>query len=244
MNSNSGFSRGFRQHKIISRKSNSSNFPENSAPTKSVSAHPDLSKISKISNNIFLSGIFPMEENHELIKDFNIKYILSCVDRSSVSEVHDKLLINNPNLVILYLPYNDDIYQNLWKENKNNVDMATYIESMSDYDKLRKQLALYNNKPMIEVGYHFINEAISTNNNILIHCMAGISRSVSLVTYFIMKKYCVPFDNAINFIKKKREIASPNHSFKSQLRQYQIDRDKFSERGAATIISRVLNYKY
>ena len=201
------------------------------------SAHPALSTISQINNRIFLSGIFPMDDNYKLIKDLKIKYILSCVDRSSVSEIHDKLLIDNPDLIILYLPYRDDNYQNLWKTNKNYIDIIKYIKSLEDHDKLRQQLILYNNKPMIEIGYHFINQAISSGNNILIHCMAGISRSVSTLIYFFMKKYYISFDEAMNFIKNKREIASPNYSFKTQLRHYQNKREKLSEEDVESILS-------
>ena len=201
------------------------------------SMHPVLSTISKINEHIFLSGIFPMDDNYKLISDLNIKYILSCVDRSSVSGIHNKLLIDNPNLVILYLPYRDDNYQNLWKANKNYIDIVKYIKSFEDHNEIKQQLMLYDNKPMIEIGYHFINQAISSGNNILIHCMAGISRSVSTLTYFFMKKYHISFDEAMNFIKNKREIASPNYSFKRQLQQYQNQREKFSENDVEIILS-------
>lgn len=79
----------------------------------------------------------------------------------------------------------------------------------------------YYNKPMIEIGYHFIDNAISENQNILIHCMAGISRSVSITTYYFMKKYNTSFHEALLFIKKKRFIANPNISFQNQLLKYQ-----------------------
>ena len=89
----------------------------------------DLSKISQITSNIYLSGIFPLEENYEKIKELNIKYILCCVDRNFISQVHDRILADNPNLTILYLPYNDDLNQNLWKINRyqKNIDFRGKI---------------------------------------------------------------------------------------------------------------------
>ena len=201
--------------------------------------HSDLCTISQITNNIFLSGIFPLDEDHQIIKKLRIKYILACVDRNYISEIHDKIMIDNPDLTILYLPYNDDIQQNLWKTNKNLVNVIKYTKSVQDFNTLIQQMKIYDNKPLIEIGYHFINRAITMNKNILIHCMAGISRSVSLVSYFLMKKYNIPLNNAINIIRTKRMIANPNDSFKLQLRQYQIKKDQFSEIDANNIILRL-----
>lgn len=200
----------------------------------------DLSKISEITENLFLSGIFPLDEKQNIIKKMNIKYILSCVDRNFVSEVHDKIMIDNPDIKILYLPYNDEISQNLWTANKNQINITKYTTSMDDYDKLKNQLIFYNNKPMIEIGYHFINSAIESNSNVLVHCMGGISRSVSMVIYYFMKKYCINFDEASKLVKRKRIIANPNDSFKCQLIEYQNKRDKFTETDAKNSIIRTL----
>jgi hypothetical protein len=194
-----------------------------------MNAHSDLTKISQITDNVFLSGIFPLDDNPGLIKILNIKYILSCVDRNYISEVHDKIMIDNPDLTILYIPYNDEIEQNLWKKNKNQINIIKYAGGMNDFNKLKELLDIYNNKPMIEIGYHFINLAVNSNKNILIHCMAGISRSVSLVTYYLMKKYHLDYDKAFYIIKNKRIVANPNDSFKFQLKKYQNKRENFTE---------------
>lgn len=199
----------------------------------------DLSKISKITNNIYLSGIYPLDENYELIKKLNIKYILSCVDRNYISEVHDKIMLSNPDVTILYIPYNDEIGQNLWMKNNDHINIIKYICSSDDFNELTYQLKKYKNKPMIEIGYHFINNAVGSDSNILIHCMAGISRSVSLTIYYLMKKYKFGYDDAINIIKQNRIIANPNDSFKSQLQKYQSKRDQFTESDAKNIIKTI-----
>lgn len=199
--------------------------------------HNELSKISQITNNIYLSGIFPLDENSAVIKKLDIKYILTCVDRNMVSEVHDKIMIENPDVTILYLPYNDDIGQNLWRINQKSVDIVKYTGSIQEYDEIRRLSNLYQNKPMIEIGYHFINHAVMTNKNILVHCMAGISRSVSLIVYYLMKKYNLSFDQAISIVKNKRKIANPNDGFKLQLVGYQNKKDMFTQQDAQIIIN-------
>lgn len=204
-----------------------------------MSVKNDLSMISKITDNIYLSGIFPMDENSETIKQLNIKYILACVDRNYTADIHNKIMSENPDITILYLPYNDDTKQNLWVHNNNFIKIIKYTSSTDDYNKLRTVVNLYNNKPLIEIGYHFIENAVKSGNNVLVHCMAGISRSVSLVTYYLMKKYHVSYNTAIDYIKTRRSIANPNECFKIQLIQYQSKRDQFKVNDADMIITKL-----
>lgn len=198
----------------------------------------ELKQISKITDNIFLSGIYPLEDNYQIIKKLNIKYILCCVDKKYVDDIHTKVISDNSNITILYLPYNDDIYQNLWKANKNLVKMSSHINSQN---RISQMIELYQNKPMIEIGYHFIDMAVSNGENILIHCMAGISRSVSLVVYYLMKKYHISFNSALTMSQNVRNIANPNESFKVQLIEYDTKRDKLSEGDVDTIIKNIKN---
>lgn len=191
--------------------------------------HPELSKISQVTNNIFLSGVFPMEQDPTVIKKLNIKYILACLDRQYVSDAHNAVLIDNPECTILYLPYDDDVSQNLWCKNKNTINLVKYTRTMEEYNGLYKQFQMYQNKPMIEIGYNFINNAVESGNNILIHCMAGISRSVSTLTYYLMKKYNIPYSQAIKYVKDRRSIVNPNDSFKLQLQGYQSKKENFVE---------------
>jgi protein tyrosine/serine phosphatase len=53
--------------------------------------------------------------------------------------------------------------------------------------------------------------------NVLVHCTAGISRSVSIVAAYLIKEKGMSAVNAINFIRTKRPIADPNPSFMRQL---------------------------
>lgn len=204
--------------------------------------HRDLTKISQITNNIFLSGIYPLEENRNLIKKLDIKYILACVDRTAISSIHDKIMIDNPNITILYIPYNDDVRQNLWTKNNNKINIVKYTASIKDFDLLEKQMNRYQNKYMIEIGYHFMNNAIDINKNVLVHCMAGISRSVSMVSYFLMKKYTINYLDAMKIIRNQRSIANPNFSFKLQLQLYQIKKDNYTESDSDNIIVKHQDY--
>jgi dual specificity phosphatase 12 len=59
--------------------------------------------------------------------------------------------------------------------------------------------------------------------SVLIHCAAGISRSVALLTSYMMNKYQTSFQNCIDYIKSKRGCANPNDGFKIQLKKFEID---------------------
>lgn len=53
----------------------------------------------------------------------------------------------------------------------------------------------------------------------LVHCAAGISRSVSIVIFHLMSKWGVTADEALRQIRKSRAIADPNDSFMDALKQ-------------------------
>jgi dual specificity phosphatase 12 len=69
--------------------------------------------------------------------------------------------------------------------------------------------------------YRYIEYYAQQGHAILIHCAAGISRSTTLVTSYIMRKYQLPFMKAIEFVKKSRPCMDPNPGFIMQLNQYE-----------------------
>ena len=73
----------------------------------------------------------------------------------------------------------------------------------------------------LEDSYNYINKnlyPIEDNKNILIHCFMGASRSASILTYYIMKKYNKSFDEAVNFISNKRNIVNLNTTFADEIK--------------------------
>ena len=67
---------------------------------------------------------------------------------------------------------------------------------------------------------NFIDDAIQNNSKVLIHCMAGRSRSVTILAAYIISTYGFPVEKTLDFIKNKRNIIDPNDSFKNQLITY------------------------
>lgn len=67
----------------------------------------------------------------------------------------------------------------------------------------------------------FIHKARNEGGNVLVHCMAGISRSATLVIAYVMTVTNLSFYDAINAVKNAREVVDPNPGFKKQLETYE-----------------------
>jgi len=65
----------------------------------------------------------------------------------------------------------------------------------------------------LDNAYNFIIDAQEKEQNVLIHCFAGQSRSVSIIIYYLNKRYGLTIDQAIDFIKERRKWINPSTKF-------------------------------
>lgn len=70
---------------------------------------------------------------------------------------------------------------------------------------------------VLEPAFEFIKRAIANGGTVLVACHAGISRSVSVVLYFLMKVRLIHYEAALEVVRAKRSIANPNPGFAQQL---------------------------
>ena len=56
-------------------------------------------------------------------------------------------------------------------------------------------------------GFNFVDEALAKHGRVLVHCHAGISRSTTMLTSYIMKKYGKSPREALHHIKSIRIIS-------------------------------------
>lgn len=66
--------------------------------------------------------------------------------------------------------------------------------------------------------------SLKNNKKVLVHCHAGISRSVSIIMAFFIKFGKVSVKDAYFKVKEKRSIAGPNEGFLKQLEYYSKNR--------------------
>ena len=71
----------------------------------------------------------------------------------------------------------------------------------------------------IRKGVRFIETSLARGEPILVHCVMGCSRSVTVVVGYIMKRYNMTRDEAYDLVKARRVIANPNISFWNELKK-------------------------
>lgn len=67
----------------------------------------------------------------------------------------------------------------------------------------------------------FIDKALGSGGAVLVHCIAGISRSPTVVCAYLMNKYAITSDEAMARIIKGRAVCNPNEGFREQLRVWE-----------------------
>uniref|UniRef100_UPI00398F2C01 dual specificity protein phosphatase 8-like isoform X2 n=1 Tax=Pristiophorus japonicus TaxID=55135 RepID=UPI00398F2C01 len=75
--------------------------------------------------------------------------------------------------------------------------------------------------PWLDESVDFIDKAKVSNCRVLVHCLAGISRSATVAIAYIMKTMGLSSDDAYRFVKDRRPSISPNFNFMGQLLEYE-----------------------
>ena len=81
---------------------------------------------------------------------------------------------------------------------------------------------------VLEPSYKFIRSAMRGGGTVLVHCAAGISRSSSIVAYFLLKNETArakatggeppTLGQIFEYLKRRRPVVNPNRGFVEQLR--------------------------
>lgn len=70
----------------------------------------------------------------------------------------------------------------------------------------------------------FIHAARLRDGNVLIHCLAGMSRSVTVTVAYIMTVTPMNWRDALKVVRSRRNIANPNSNFQGQLEDFESNR--------------------
>ncbi|MBN3319505.1 DUS7 phosphatase, partial [Atractosteus spatula] len=67
----------------------------------------------------------------------------------------------------------------------------------------------------------FIDEALSQRSGVLVHCLAGVSRSVTVTVAYLMQRLGLSLNDAYDFVKRRKSNISPNFNFMGQLLDFE-----------------------
>jgi len=63
-----------------------------------------------------------------------------------------------------------------------------------------------------------IHDWLGDGKRVLVHCHAGVSRSVTAVTWYLMRYEGYSWDDALRIVRESRQIALPNIRFEAVMR--------------------------
>lgn len=109
----------------------------------------------------------------------------------TLKELNIKKVVNVTQEISQY--YADDFEYKTYKLYDNNLDDITNF---------------------LEDAYNYIT---MTDDNILVHCYMGSSRSATIVVYYLMKKYNMSLEESIEYVKTRRNIVNLTTKFKEEL---------------------------
>lgn len=95
--------------------------------------------------------------------------------------------------------YNDIFYHNIYIDDDETVDIYSYFYNAVD----------------------FIDDAISKNGKVFVHCYVGISRSATIVLAYLMAIHKYTLKYALELLISKRYICDPNPGFIIQLKCFE-----------------------
>ncbi|TPP55849.1 Dual specificity protein phosphatase 12 [Fasciola gigantica] len=73
---------------------------------------------------------------------------------------------------------------------------------------------------ILEESLDFIDQALH-NGAVLIHCTMGMSRSATITIAYVMRKFHISYDNALDLVMKRRTVY-PNIGFVNQLKLFEV----------------------
>lgn len=90
----------------------------------------------------------------------------------------------------------------------------------------------------------FIHAARLREGNVLIHCLAGMSRSVTVAVAYIMTATNLSWKEALKVVRAGRAVANPNIGFQTQLQEFEMyrlmeERRRLRERFPSTALEQL-----
>jgi len=135
-------------------------------------------------------------------------------------------IIDNIYLGSIYNACNENLIKELNIKRIINItiDSPNFCDSIEYYNyKIKDDGKDEFSLEKLEEMCNFIKK---NNNNILVHCMFGKSRSCTLVLFYLMKYHNMNLDEAFKFVENKRYVINPSIAFYNYLKDIEINLNK------------------
>ncbi|CAH0405679.1 unnamed protein product [Chilo suppressalis] len=139
----------------------------------------------------------------------------------SVHEVDDKLFLGN-----LACARDYKTLKELHITHILTLDLVPLPRSILDHTDLTFKYIKLADVPKEDLICHlpeaieFIKSSVAAQNNTLVHCYFGVSRSASVVIAYMMERHGASYEDALDMVKQKRRFVCPNAGFVAQLKLY------------------------
>lgn len=117
------------------------------------------------------------------------------------------LLKNNIKTIICLNMENKKTFEQLLMYQNNNIDHWYF--TIPDHPQAPIKLLFHRCQDIIDAGLQ--------KGSVLVHCTAGISRSATIVCYYLSKKLHQDPLQTLDEMRRQRPIVNPNRGFISQL---------------------------
>jgi protein-tyrosine phosphatase len=156
-----------------------------------------------IEDFLFLSS-YNVAQNKELICQNKITHIINAAADVCLNHFEEEEM---PYIVNL----NEKNNSSSSSRNSNKISYLSF--NLKDHSMENIECLFY------EV-INFIYNAKEKGGRVLVHCIQGISRSVSLVLAYIIFIRKINYDEAFKYVQARRSISSPNLGFSIQLQNF------------------------
>ena len=154
-------------------------------------------------------------ERKKIISDYYSKHLSEIIPNflyiSSYNATKNKALLEK-NKITHIINCAADFCENVFESENKYTYCSFYL----------KDHVLENIECIFYECIKFIENVKEKGGRVLVHCIQGISRSVTLVMAYLIYKNKITYDKAFNIVQSKREISSPNFGFSIQLQNFYL----------------------
>jgi protein-tyrosine phosphatase len=152
------------------------------------------------------------------VRLFFENYIINLADNNDINEVADNLYVGNISTAT-----NKELLQEKGITHVINILSQRFEPYPSDFEYMHIHAYDVINWTLIynfQSTNLFIRDALKDGGKVYIHCMCGVSRSISILLAYLMTQSTKSLDVLLKEVQAVRPVANPNPGFIKQLIEF------------------------